>query len=327
MARFILRRLLLLPLVLLAANAAGFFYASLAGQALQSSSPFGGVSEAPAPVFEQYGQYLQGLTRGDLGEDPRGAKTSLEKILAGATLASAGLLGAAFLLSLVIGLPLGLAAVQVDPPRTRAWLTALTTLGLAVPGFYAGTLLISLVLAEASARGGEPLLPVGGFGWGLPLLLPVIALMLRPTVQIARVAGGLLADELGRRYVTAARGFGHTWQRIRSDKALRNILAPLLLSISNAFRVSVAELVLVEWLFNWPGLGKMLASALTPPKIGSVGGLFGATVFFLHPPTLAALLSLFAAAFYLFDTLASGLAHRVDPRLDLPLPDEEARLA
>jgi ABC-type dipeptide/oligopeptide/nickel transport system permease component len=111
---------------------------------------------------------------------------------------------------------------------------------------------------------------------------------------------------LSKRYVVAARSFGHTWRAIRWDKALRNILAPVLMTIAGSFRLLMTELVLVEWLFGWPGLGRMLVQTLVPPRMSTPGGLPDTSAFLLYPPLVAALLVVFALLFLLADTLASG---------------------
>ncbi len=316
MSRFLLRRLILLPVVLILLNFVGFIYASQAIRVHQAQGPFGRREEPPAPLIQAYLDYAQGLLRLNFGEMPIGAGLEVGEFVRSGLGASIGLFGLAFLVSLLIGLPLGRAAVQLDPPRSRHWLTGLATLGLAVPGFYIGTLLVSLLLIQVSKTDLDPVLPVSGFGWDLHLVMPLIALAIRPTVQVARVTAGLLTEELGKRYITAARGFGHTWRVIVREKALKNILAPLFLAISSAFRLSVAELVLVEYLFDWPGIGRMLARTLVSPSTAGPGGLHGITVYFLHPPLMAALLPLFGLLFYLVDTIASALARRVDPRMD-----------
>jgi ABC-type dipeptide/oligopeptide/nickel transport system permease component len=71
-----------------------------------------------------------------------------------------------------------------------------------------------------------------------------------------------MVGELGKQYIIAARSFGHTWHDIRLRQAMRNIIATVILTIAKTFRILVGELVVVEWLFNWPGLGRMLASTL-----------------------------------------------------------------
>lgn len=324
MISFLTRRLLLLPFILVASNLIGFVYASIALQVHQSQNPFGARADESNPLVPAYLEYAHGLLRLDFGAMPVGTDASVIKTIGRAGLASLGLLGIAFLLSLVIGLPLGLAAVQVDPPRTRSWLTLLATLGLAMPGFYLGTLAITWLVEISLKSEGPPPLPVGGFGWDIHLLLPVLALSIRPTMQIAQVAGTLLAEELSKRYITAARGFGHTWRAIRREKALRNILASIYITSAGALRATVAELLLVEWLFNWPGLGMLLVRTLVPPKLGSLGGLIDTSVYFLHPPLMAALLTIFGLVFYLADTVSAGMARSVDPRIGIGT--EEASL-
>ena len=90
---------------------------------------------------------------------------------------------------------------------------------------------------------GQNPFPFGGFGWGRHLVLPVLALMLRPTVQIAQLASRLLGEEMDRPHVVAGRAFGFSWTRIRWRTALRPILAPLIVGIGSAFRVTLGELL------------------------------------------------------------------------------------
>ena len=316
MSRFLLRRLALLPFIIIALNMAGYIYATLAIRVQQAQSPYGRQEEKPLPVFQVYLEYAKGLAHFDLGTMPAGTSPSVAEFVGKGIGPSAGLFGAAFLLSLLVGLPLGRAAVQVDPPRARSWLTVISTIGLAMPGFYIATLLISLVLLQVTGPETKPILPVAGYGWDLHLVLPLIALSIRPTVQIAQVIGALLSEELGKRYVAAERGFGYTWRMIVRDKAYRNILASLFLAISSAFRLSIAELILIEYLFDWPGIGRMLARTLVPPRTVGISGLIDMSVYFLHPPMMATLITVFGVLFYLADTLATALARNVDPRLE-----------
>jgi hypothetical protein len=60
----------------------------------------------------------------------------------------------------------------------------------------------------------------------------------------------------------------------------------------------------------------MLARTLVPPRTVGVGGLIDMTVYFLHPPLMAALLPIFGLLFYLADSIATAMARNVDPRLD-----------
>jgi peptide/nickel transport system permease protein len=78
------------------------------------------------------------------------------------------------------------------------------------------------------------------------------------------VTAGLLAEEFGKQYVTTARSVGYTWRQIRQRNAMRNILAAVILTVASSVRLLVGELIVVEWLFRWPGLGSLLAYTLIP---------------------------------------------------------------
>jgi len=118
--------------------------------------------------------------------------------------------------------------------------------------------------------------------------------------------------ELGKQYIIAARSFGHTWHDIRWRQAMRNVIAPIILSIASSFRLSVGELIVVEWLFNWPGLGNLLASTLVPNVLSTN---LGASALFLDPPTVAADVTMIGALFLFTELLTSILVRIFDPRL------------
>jgi ABC-type dipeptide/oligopeptide/nickel transport system permease component len=95
---------------------------------------------------------------------------------------------------------------------------------------------------------------------------------------------------------------------------LQNIFAPLAQVAASSLRLMVGELILVEWLFGWPGLGKLLAFSLQPPSIATV---FSAAIpaTYLHPPTVATVVTALGAILVVSDLLFSALAHGADPRL------------
>jgi ABC-type dipeptide/oligopeptide/nickel transport system permease component len=320
MIRFVLRRLAFLPFALLLANFAGFAYAHFALYLQQRRNPFFAPLEKPGPIFPSYWAYLQKALQLDFGILPIGVGQPISEVVASAVAASLGLLAAAFLLSLVIGLALGFRAARVDPPAVAAWLAPLSTVGLAMPSFYVGTLFVIGVLNYRLRFGPDaPGLPVSGFGWDLHLVLPVLALMLRPAVQVAQVTASLLSGEFGKRYIVTARAAGNPWRVIRWKHALRNVMAPVILTLAASFRLLMGELVVVEWLFAWPGLGRLLARILLP----SQGSHLEESMYFLHPSALAATLTAFALFFLLADLLASVLVRAIDPRLRAA--DSEAR--
>lgn len=319
MGRFIFRRLAMIPFALIAVNFIGFAYAHLAQRFHQAQNPFGH-GGTPQPVLPLYLNYLKNVLRGDFGTMPAGVSESVADAILKASGASLGLLTLAFVLSLLIGLILGLRTVRVEPAGVSPWLMPLSTLGLAMPSFLIGTLFIvaSVYYVLHGGADAEPPLPLQGFGWDIHLLLPTLALLIRPTVQIAQVTAGMLSGEVGQQYVVAARSRGNSWFRIRWKHALRNVLAPVALTIAGSLRWLLGELILVEWFFAWPGLGRLLALTLIPPHVATPAGIGGATIYFLHPELMAALLTVFTFLFLVIDTLASVAVRAVDPRLRAP---------
>jgi peptide/nickel transport system permease protein len=313
--RFVLRRLAVIPAALLLVHLLGFAYAHVAGPIRAARTPYVFVQPDAPPLIETYGSYMEQAIRLDFGRVP-GAEESLGNVILDATIASLGLLVLALVFGVLMGVFLGFRAVKINPPRTSQWLTLFSTIGLAMPSFYIGTLFVvaSISYVLWKGPGTQTPFPIRGFGWDIHLVIPTLALMVLPTVQIARVTSGLLVEELGKEYVLAARSLGHTWRAVRGRLALRNILATLILTIAGSIRLLVGELILIEWLFQWPGLGRLLGWTLIPPLLSSSGG----SPLFLNPPVVAAVVTVLAAVFLVTDFIAAVLARVVDPRLRTP---------
>lgn len=204
-------------------------------------------------LLEAYAQYLEGLLSLDLGLMAEGDQTVMNAILEAAA-ASAALIGIVLVLSVIIGGLLGFLGARANPSRVSRWVPLASTVGLAMPSFYIGTLLIVGVVVLVIRRPGSVfILPTHGFGGDAHLILPTLTLLLRPTLFLASVVSGLLVFEFDKQYVTIARSEGNPWAVIGRRHALRNVLAPIAISIALSTRLLVGELILVEWLFDWPG--------------------------------------------------------------------------
>jgi peptide/nickel transport system permease protein len=321
MTRFIVRRLLLIPIAMILVNFLGFTYAHYARPLRAENTPYVSAQEA-GPLLPSYLQYFASLLQlnlEDMVDLPGASRTGpilVSKVVWDATVASFGLLTIVIVLSCVLGFSLGLVAVRNNPPSVRRWLTWISTVGLAMPSFYIGSLLIFAVVFYIIRKGPgtEVPLPIDGFGWDAHLILPTIALVVRPTVQLAQTTAGLLSGELDKQYIVAARSIGHSWRDIRNRYAMRNIMAPLFLMLASLLRVIVGELVLVEWLFRWPGLGRILGWTLVPPQLSSLSG----SPMFLNPPVLATTLTIIAGLFLITDFAAAILVRIFDPRVRIP---------
>jgi ABC-type dipeptide/oligopeptide/nickel transport system permease component len=319
LAKFIVQRLLIIPLLLLLVNFLGYAYAHYARPIRAARTPYV-QSEEAGPLIPAYLDYLQTLINLDFGMElamPDNSRTNtpvtLGDTLKQATIASLGLLVISLSISVIVGLYLGFKATRNDPPDISHWLTVSSTIGLAMPSFYIGSLLIIGLIFYIIWRGpdSELLLPLSGFGWDVHLILPVLALMARPTFQLAQVTAGVLSAEIGKQYVIAGRSFGHTWRSIRLHFALRNVVAPVILTIAGLQRFLVGELIMIEWLFRWPGLGRILGWTLVPAQLTSSRG----SPLFLNPPVMATVLTLIAALFLLTDFFAAVSVRYLDPRL------------
>ena len=318
MVRSTLRRLAIIPPALLLINFAGFAYAHLVRPIRAARSPYLRLLPETEPLLPTYAAYLQNVLHFDFGAIP-GSQEPIATTISRAGTASLGLLALALALSTVLGLLLGFWATRSNPPGVSRWLPPLSTVGLAMPSFYIGILCIVASISYIFWRGAgtEIPFPIQGFGWDRHLVLPTLALMARPTVQIAQMTSELLAGELRKQYIVTARSVGVPWLFVRWRHALRNILAPVILTIAGSLRLLVGELVVVENLFAWPGLGRLLAWTLIPGRVSGGGASLGA-IMFLDPPVIAAVLTAIAGFFLLADFAASVLVRAVDPRLRAP---------
>jgi ABC-type dipeptide/oligopeptide/nickel transport system permease component len=221
---------------------------------------------------------------------------------------SLALLAIALVLSILFGLLGGVVAVNPRPPRVASWLTILSTIGLSAPSFYIGILLISLsVIYVIWGPGSNPLVPFQGFGWDTHLVLPVLALMIQPAVKISQVTANLLVEEMGKQYVVVAMSMGHTLSSLRRHYALRSVMAPVVMVIAGSLRFMVAELIIIERLFDWPGFGRLFSTTIV---------LTSHSDNFMLIPLMAAMMTMLAVLYYLADTVASILARVYDPRLE-----------
>jgi peptide/nickel transport system permease protein len=121
----------------------------------------------------------------------------------------------------------------------------------------------------------------------------------------------LLAAEAGKPYARAARSLGFDWPALHGRLLFRNTLLPIAAQIAASFRVIVGELIVIEWLFEWPGIGRLLALALVPARFSTAAGQ---TTFFLDPPLIAGLCAILAGLFVVVDAAGALAGRWLDPR-------------
>ncbi len=203
--------------------------------------------DRPIPV--QFADYLEDLARLDLGESLWQRRPVIEIILEH--------LPRTFLLvfpamgvMVVLAVPLGVVAA-LRPGKLLDRLTVVLSLvGLSIPQFWLGLLLIILFAVEFR------LLPPLGAGTGRPMVLPVATLALPAVGRLAMIVRSSMIDELNQQYVLTARAKGMPFARVVGMHALRNAAIPALtLTGWETIRALAGYSVVVERVFQWPGVG------------------------------------------------------------------------
>jgi len=215
------------------------------------------------PAYVRYLTWIAGAFTGDLGQS------------ASYGVPVAGLIGErlavtmplalmALVIAVGIGVPLGVAAAarwRQGPDRAAS---VFAQVGIAIPDFWFGLLLILLFSTTLQwfSAGGFP-------GWGDPLaalkalLLPAIALALPQAAILTRVTRSAVLDVSGEDYIRTAQAKGLTEGRVLWKHAVRNALVPIATIIGLQFSFLVAGAVLVENVFNLPGIGRLAYQALS----------------------------------------------------------------
>lgn len=316
------RKLLLLLLLAPLFNALGFYigvrlipsFRPAAPTVTRGSDGSVTITQSPEAIeqpsfWSEYGAYLERVARGDFGTFQTRPLTAL---LAAPLRSSLILLLLALLLTMTLGPLLGFATISRRTSRVGRLGTAILTIGASFPSYLFATAAITLLII-LSRRLGMPLrnyIPWQGYGLDAHLILPTLALAVRPIFYIARITSGLLEHELQQDYVRIARGKGLPRKLILRRHALPNIASPVFVSTGQAIRLLVSQLIIVEAIFNWPGIGRLFLLTI---GIRTDGG--DANPFFAQPEIIAALTLIFTLLLLSVDTLASLLAHRADPRL------------
>ncbi|MCX8071434.1 MAG: ABC transporter permease [Candidatus Binatia bacterium] len=204
------------------------------------------------PFIVQYGRYLSRLMRGDLGRSYVNQEPVLSAVLERLP-ATSFLAIAAWSIGAALGIALG--CIPILFPRTAQWAFGVTVLGLSVPAFWAGLLLLYVFAFR------WPLFPLGGFGLR-GVVLPACALGLGLAANYARVTMARLADVMKQPFIQAARAKGVPRQRIVLRHAMGHVLLTLLTLVGLDLAALLGGVTLTETVFNWPGLGRLAVEAV-----------------------------------------------------------------
>lgn len=253
------------------------------------------------PLPYQIGSYLKAAAQGDLGYSLVQGRPVRDAILARLP-ASLLLAGTALALAAALGLALGVVAGARRGGAVDAGISVVSLLAYSLPVFWLGQLLIALFavrlhwLPAGGMRSAED--PGGVIDVLRHLVLPAATLALLLVALIVRVTRTSMIEALGQEYVTVARAKGLSEPAVVLRHALRNALRPIVTVLTGYLGLVLTGAVLVETVFVWPGLGRLLYDA----------------VLARDTPMLAGLVLLSATLVVTANILADVLYRLLDPR-------------
>lgn len=274
MLTYILRRLFLVPLLLIGITLVVFTLIQLApgdpvtaqyGLKLAEADPVRierlreelGLND---PIMVQYVRYLVNLLRGDFGMSLT-TRTPVLTEIAARFPATLELTLAAMLIVIVFSIPLGIAAALKRGSLLDNGLMAFSLFGVSMPAFWLGIMLIlffSLTLGwlPTSGRGSGPLLERLDH-----LVLPAVTLGFAILGLNSRIMRSSMIEVLNQDYIRTAHGKGQKRAVVIVRHALRNALIPILTLFGVQFASLLGGAVIIEMIFAWPGLGRLAVNA------------------------------------------------------------------
>jgi peptide/nickel transport system permease protein len=215
------------------------------------------------PLFQQYLRYLMSAARGDFGVSFADDRPAFDAVLE--ALPKTALLGtSALLLALLIGLPLGVLAALRHNSAIDRLAMASAVFGYAIPIFFLGILLILLFALKLRV------LPSAGSDTAAHLILPMVTLGLPLAGRLARFARTSTLEVLGKPFIRAARGRGVMPFGIIVRHALPNASVPLLMFLGIEIGGILAGSAVVETIFAWPGVGRLLVDSVATRDLAVV---------------------------------------------------------
>lgn len=217
------------------------------------------------PLYVQYGRYLGGLIRGDLGVSLRSGRPVVEELRERFPY-TLQLAATALCLAALIAIPVGIWAAVRRGTIVDFLVMAGALLGVSVPAFWLGLLLMLLFSLSLGW------LPASGSGTPFHLILPAITVAWPSLAFLARMTRSAMLEVLGADYVRTARAKGLSERLVIFRHAFRNALIPVVTTLGLQFGALLGGAVLTETIFAWPGLGRLTVQAIQARDLPVVQG-------------------------------------------------------
>jgi oligopeptide transport system permease protein len=233
------------------------------------------------------------VLQGDLGVSYSYQDRGVTEILLDGLPKTATLGGVAFLIAILVGVPLGMAAALKQNSIIDYIAVFFSTLFASIPGFVLGIFLVLILSVSLH------LLPTGGWGTIDHVIMPAFALAALPAAYIARVTRASMLDVLRQDYIRTARAKGLAEYVVLVRHTLRNALIPVMTVIGPELAFLITGSVVIESVFSIPGTGRLFVQGVAQRDYGLI---MGTTLFYAF---------IIAVANYVVDILYGV----VDPRI------------
>lgn len=265
MSTYILRRLVHMVFTIFVVSLIVFFLVRLRGDPISVMAPPTFSQEQidnlrrawglDRPLLEQYWVFLTRAVTGDFGRSVITGTPAMELVLQRLA-ATIQLAAVASIVGLLIAIPAGVISAIRRNTYVDFATTALATIGTAMPNFWLGLILILIFSVQLRW------LPSFGAEHPLAMLMPAVTLGTGLAAQIARLSRSSMLDALGQDYVRTARSKGLHERRVIWRHAFRNSMIPITTAFGLQLGYLLGGAVVVEAVFAWPGLGRLIVDAI-----------------------------------------------------------------
>jgi ABC-type dipeptide/oligopeptide/nickel transport system permease component len=284
MWNYALRRILQSILVLIGASLVSFVITRATGDPVLLMLPENATEEQilsmrtylglEKPIAVQYFEFVSRAVQGDLGNSVR-QKTPVTQLILDRVPATLQLTFTALLIGLLLSFPIGIFSAL---HRNSVWDflgTSFSLLGQAVPSFWTGLMLILIFGVVLKV------LPISGYGTIPHLILPAITLGFFVTGRFTRLVRSGMLEILGQEYIRTARAKGLLEWDVIWSHALRNASIPVVTMIGIVFASLLSGSIIIETVFAWPGIGRLVVNAVFQRDFPVVQGviLISAVIF------------------------------------------------
>lgn len=217
------------------------------------------------PVYVQYLEWLKDVATGNLGTSYKYDKPVLQ-MLAVRVLNTIVLGGAAFLLSVIIALPIGILSALRHNGILDHGVRGFVLLTSSFPSFWIALILIIIFSIRLK------LLPVSGMTGAASIVLPAVTLSVGMVATTTRMMRSSMLDVLGQDYITVAKLKGLKPGKIVWGHAIRNAIPPIVTVLGLQIGHILGGAVIVENIFSWPGIGALFIDAVNAKDLPMIEG-------------------------------------------------------